>query len=158
MDSFNPSSLWKAIKNLSSWTTRYSKYVSSRFSSVYGDISDLVDDVYSIQKSIKGIKGWVEDKISNSKTYIIDYIRNDMIKPLSYYIDSVAVDLKSLVKNIKSDIHDVVDIVNDILDYIDTIPSMIEDKIDLAQDKIISWVKDKFVSIVEDVLEQEVRK
>lgn len=152
------SKVWRSINSLSSWSSRFGTYVYGRFSDLKSDINGLIDDVYSVQKSIRDIKDWVHNTIQDAQNALISTVREDMIKPLSAYVDALQMDVRDWIDTLRQDITDIYEGLNTIFEFINEIDAIIDARVDGFKDKIVMWIEDKFISIVEHVLEQEVKE
>lgn len=152
------SRIWRSINSLSSWSSRFGTYVYGRFDDLKDDVYDLTDDIYSVQKSITDIRALVADQITSAIDDLKNYVKVDLVDPLTDRVDLTLNIFRSKIDNIGSDLNDLFDGLETVFKILDRIDQIIDDRIEGFKDKFIGWIQDKFISIVEYVLEQEVEK
>ena len=150
--------LEQQLEALYSWRSRFGSYVNARFRDLTNDVDYLIDDIYSVQRSIRDIKDWVDETVLASKDAILSAVEDDMIKPLSLYVDALLMDVRARISGIYEDLGEITTDLSTVFDFIGHIDDIIDARVDGFKDKIIGWIEDKFISIVEHVLEQEIKK
>lgn len=150
--------LEQEFKKLLSWKKRFGKWVNDWHNYLSWRIDSLGDDVDDIAEGVILIPSTVRNAIEDAKGAILSAVNDSYIIPLSHYVDAFQTDVQDWVMSLRGDISEITDNLNTVFDFINHIDGVIDARIDAFKDKIIGWIEDKFISIVEHVLEQEVKK
>jgi len=107
------------------------------------------------------ILGWVNPLIEEAKIYAENFINNALL-----IVDDVIKDVWADIYGIWNKIDDILDIklpdlnksITDAWDWINNVDVWIDNKINEFKNRILGWVEESFITIVEHVLELEVKK
>jgi hypothetical protein len=120
-------------------------------------IADLRSDINSLKNKIGNIDDTIKDKIDdilgglsletidNAFIHVYDYIF-DKVADLREYTDERYFNLGSELADLKSDIRELTDL-----------PGEVEKRLDLIQDKVYNFVESKFLDLIENWLDTEVK-
>ena len=147
--------LEKQIDSLFSWKRRFGKWVNDWHSYLSKRIDSLGDDMDDIAEDVILIPSTVRKAVDDAKEAILKAVKETYITPLSHYVDTFLMDVKDWIGDIYKDLLEVHKDLKAIFDFIEDIDIVIDARIEGLKDKIIGWIEDKFISIVEHVLEQE---
>lgn len=146
------------LDKLYKWKDSFGKYVNGikdylnvRIDNIRSDLSDLSRDVDSLPARI-------DSALGSMREAILSTVDDIYIKPLAYYVDALKMDVVDWIGGLDLEISTVWEDIEHIFDFIGQIDSIIDTRIDGFKDKIISWIEDKFIWIIEQVLEQEVKQ
>lgn len=150
--------LEQELNKLKSWKTRFGKWVNDWHSYLSKRLDNLGDDVDDIARDVILIPSTVRKAVDDAKGAILSAVNNSYIIPLSHYVDALQMDVRDWINDLRGDISNLSKDVELIFDFIGLIEVTIDERIESFKDKIIGWIEDKFISIVEHVLEQEIKK
>jgi hypothetical protein len=145
------------IDRLLSWKDRFGKWVNDWHSYLSRRIDSLGDDMDDMAADVILIPSTVRKAVDDAKGAILSAVNDTYIIPLSHYVDALQMDVRDWIGDIRSDISEMDNSIITVFDFINHIDEIIDARIDAFKDKIIGWIEDKFISIVEHVLEQEVK-
>lgn len=146
------------ISNLLSWKTRFGKWVHDWHTWLSKRVDNLDDNVDEVVKTVNRIPDMVNEAIGDAYIDVLSAVERLYITPLSHYVDAIRMDVVDWIGSISSDMSKISKDVELIFDFVGHIDDIIDVRIEGFKDKIIGWVQDKFISIVEHVLEQEVKQ
>ena len=126
-------------------------YLDNVYKAIREDLSDLADDVSNIPSEIR-------KALEGVKVEILTHVKGDLIDPLSYHVDAFQTDVQDWIASLRGDMSDIREDLVTVIDFISHIDDIIDARIDGFKDKIIGWVECEFISIIEHVLEQEVKE
>lgn len=146
------------IDNLLSWKTRFGNWIYEWHEWIKDRVDLIALDVEDLVTLVNRIPDLVNTAIGDACIDVLSHVYDNYVKPLSYYVDALKMDVVDWVMSLRGDISDIQDGLVTVFDFIGHIDDIIDARIDGFKDKIIGYVEDKFISIVEHVLEQEVKK
>lgn len=119
------------------------------------DVTDLTDDALTWVNEL-----WVETDLIWEKIGAIPVLTIDVIKSwVMPWINTVKDTLESALEVAVDTINDAISTINDNLsvvnEWIENVAAIINVCIDNSKDKILGWVEDSFILIVEKVMEHE---
>jgi len=107
------------------------------------------------------VLGWVNPLIEQAKEYAENFI-NDALKIVDVIITDIWKDIYGIWDKvddiIEVKIPDLDNLIHSALDWINGADDWIGRKIDEFQDRITGWVEDRFITIIEHVLEMDIKK
>jgi len=107
------------------------------------------------------VVGWVQPFFENAKSYA-----EDIVSDVLNVVDNLVRDIWSNISKVWDRIDDILtvqipDLRNSIQsawDWINNVDNWIESKINEFKDRILGWVEESFITIVEHVLDMEIKK
>lgn len=150
--------LEQELDKLRDWKVRFGKWVNDWHTYLSRRIDNLGDDVDDIAKDVILIPSTVRKAVDDAKGGILSAVNNSYIIPLSAYVDALQMDVRDWIGDLRGDISNLSKDVELIFNFIGLIEVTIDERIEAFKDKIVGWIEDKFISIVEHVLEQEVKE
>jgi len=129
--------------------------VWSEFNKVWERIGAIPVITYDV------VKGWVTPLIENAKVYLENLLNNAID-----VIDNVINDIWRNVNNIWDNIDDILNVkipnlttlIQSALDWINNVDDWIDNKINEFRERIEGWIEESFITIIEHVLEMEIKK
>lgn len=126
-------------------------YLNNEYKAVLSDLSALGDQIGDIPDQ-------VQKAVEGARAEILNRVKEDLIDPLSFYVEAFQTDVQDWIVSLRSDISDLYEGLETVFKFIDTVEDVIDKRIDGYKDNVIEWIQERFISIVEHVLEQEVKE
>lgn len=146
------------IDNILSWKTRFSKWVYDWHQWLKERMEHIALDVEELVTLVNRIPDMVNNAIGDACIDVLSHVYDKYVKPLSYYVDSRIMDVRGWIEDIYDVLTEIRNDLSTLLGFISKIDDIIDERIDSYKDMIVSWIEDKFIYIVERVLEQEIKR
>lgn len=150
--------LVQELRGLLSWKTRFGKWVNSWHSYLSERVDDIGLDLDNIAHDVILIPSTVHKAVEDATGTILSAVNDTYIIPLSHYVDVLQMDVRDWISELRGDISEISKDLITVFDFISHIDDIIDVRIDGFKDRIIGWIENKFILIVEHVLEQEIKR
>jgi len=144
-----------AVENAKAYAERLLSDVWSEFDRVWeriGTIPVITYDVVVdwIKPFFENAKSYAEDIVSDALS-IVDNLVNDIWSNIDKVWDSINNIFNVQIPDLKSSIQSA-------WDWINNVDNWIDNKINEFKDRILGWIEESFITIVEHVLDMEIKK
>jgi len=142
-----------AVENAKAYAEYLLKDVWSEFDKVWTRISAIPVLTYDV------IIDWVRPLFENAKSYA-----EDIVSDALGIVDNLVNDIWNNIDNVWDSINDIFNVqipdlrnsIQSVWEWINNADNWIDNKINEFKDKILGWVEESFITIVEHVLEMNI--
>jgi len=144
-----------AVENAKAYAERLLSDVWTEFDRVWERIGAIPIITYDV------VVGWVKPFFENAKSYA-----EDIVSDALSIVDNLISDIWSNIDTIWDSINDIFNVqipdlkssIQSAWKWINNVDNWIDNKINEFKDRIIGWIEESFVTIIEHVLELEIKK
>jgi len=144
-----------AVENAKAYAEYLLKDVWSEFDKVWTRISAIPVLTYDV------IIDWVRPLFENAKSYA-----EDIVSDALGIVDNLVNDIWNNINNVWDSINDIFNVqipdlrnsIQSVWEWINNADNWIDNKINEFKDRIIDWIKESFIGIVEHVLDMEIKR
>jgi len=144
-----------AVENAKAYAEYLLKDVWSEFDKVWTRISAIPVLTYDV------IIDWVRPLFENAKSYA-----EDIVSDALGIVDNLVNDIWNNIDNVWDSINDIFNVqipdlrnsIQSVWEWINNADNWIDNKINEFKDRIIDWIKESFIGIVEHVLDMEIKR
>ena len=144
-----------AVENAKAYAERLLSDVWTEFDRVWERIGAIPIITYDV------VVGWVKPFFENAKEYA-----EDVVSDALNVVDSLINDIWSNIDKVWDSINDIFNVqipdlkssIQSAWKWINNVDNWIDNKINEFKDRIIGWIEESFVTIIEHVLELEIKK
>jgi len=144
-----------AVENAKAYAEYLLKDVWSEFDKVWTRISAIPVLTYDV------IIDWVRPLFENAKSYA-----EDIVSDALGIVDNLVNDIWNNINNVWNSINDIFNVqipdlrnsIQSVWEWINNADNWIDNKINEFKDRIIDWIKESFIGIVEHVLDMEIKR
>jgi len=144
-----------AVEEAKAYAEYLLKDVWSEFDKVWERMGAIPVITYDV------VVGWVKPFIENAKSYA-----EDIVSDALNVVDNLVNDIWTNIDNVWDSINDIFNVqipdlrnsIQSAWEWINNIDNWIDNKINEFRDRIIGWVEESFVMIIEHVLDLEIKK
>ncbi len=144
-----------AVENAKAYAERLLSDVWAEFDRVWERIGAIPVITYDV------VVGWVKPFFENAKSYA-----EDIVSDALSIVDNLISDIWSNIDKIWDSINDIFNVqipdlkgsIQSAWEWINNVDNWIDNKINEFKDRILGWVEEGFITIVEHVLDLEVKK
>ena len=144
-----------AVEEAKAYAEYLLKDVWNEFDKVWERIGAIPVITYDV------VVGWIKPFIENVKSYA-----EDIVSDALNVVDNLVNDIWTNIDNVWDSINDIFNVqipdlrnsIQSAWEWINNIDNWIDNKINEFRDRIIGWVEESFVMIIEHVLDLEIKK
>ena len=144
-----------AVEEAKAYAEYLLKDVWSEFDKVWERMGAIPVITYDV------VVGWVKPFIENAKSYA-----EDIVSDALNVVDNLVNDIWTNIDNVWDSINDIFNVqipdlrnsIQSAWEWINNIDNWIDNKINEFRDRIIGWIEESFIMIIEHVLELEIKK
>ena len=144
-----------AVEEAKAYAEYLLKDVWNEFDKVWERIGAIPVITYDV------VVGWIKPFIENVKSYA-----EDIVSDALNVVDNLVNDIWTNIDNVWDSINDIFNVqipdlrnsIQSAWEWINNIDNWIDNKINEFRDRIIGWIEESFIMIIEHVLELEIKK